>query len=132
DTPGAEILLDGGFVGHVSERGSTLLKNVLVGDREVRVRDFSGREARKHVVVEKDQTADVALSLLNLPSPAPGNDLVSIGKNAQGFEEYWRGKDRAMLVRVPAGEFVMGSRGGEGEPPERPQHRVHVSEFLID
>lgn len=37
-----------------------------------------------------------------------------------------------MMVRVPAGEFLMGSPPGEGEPAERPQRRVHVSEFLID
>ena len=35
----------------------------------------------------------------------------------------------ANLVRVPAGEFVMG--GGE-EADERPRHRVFVSEFWID
>jgi formylglycine-generating enzyme required for sulfatase activity len=33
------------------------------------------------------------------------------------------------LARIPAGEFLMGS--GDGEPDERPVHRVFVSEFLI-
>ena len=57
DVPGAELLLDGGFVGRVAE-GPTLLKNVLAGTREIRVRDFSGREARREVVVEKDRTVE--------------------------------------------------------------------------
>ena len=38
------------------------------------------------------------------------------------------------LVRVPAGEFLMGSdpvRDHEAQPTERPQHRVRVSEFFI-
>jgi formylglycine-generating enzyme required for sulfatase activity len=38
------------------------------------------------------------------------------------------------VVKVPAGEFLMGSAEGEpaGEPAERPQHRVFVAEFLMD
>lgn len=34
------------------------------------------------------------------------------------------------MVRIPAGIFVMGS--SDGPEDERPQHRVHVAEFLID
>ena len=37
-----------------------------------------------------------------------------------------------MVVRISAGEFLMGSPEGQGEPHERPQRRVYVSEFLID
>jgi formylglycine-generating enzyme required for sulfatase activity len=33
---------------------------------------------------------------------------------------------------VPAGEFIRGSPEGEGEPHERPQRRIAVSEYLID
>lgn len=38
------------------------------------------------------------------------------------------------LIRVPAGEFLMGSdpaRDTYAQPAERPQHRVRVSEFFI-
>jgi hypothetical protein len=41
-------------------------------------------------------------------------------------------KDRAEMVYVPEGEFLMGSREGEGDPDEHPQHRVHLRAFLID
>jgi formylglycine-generating enzyme required for sulfatase activity len=134
DVPGVDLLLDGGLVGRTLEKSPTILRNVRAGKREVRVRDLSRRAALEQVVVEKGRTVEVALTLLNLPSsPAPA-DLVPIGKNPQGHEEYWRARDGAVVVKVPAGEFLMGSAEGEGqsEPSERPQHRVFVSEFLMD
>jgi formylglycine-generating enzyme required for sulfatase activity len=132
DVPGARVLLDGGFVARIAEGRPTLLKNVLAGTREIRVRDFSGREARQQVVVKKDDTVEMDLNILDLTAGAPQNALVPLGENPQGHEEYWRVKDGAMVVKVPAGETLMGSPEGEGEPAERPQHRVYISEFLID
>jgi formylglycine-generating enzyme len=38
-------------------------------------------------------------------------------------------KDGSQLVRIPEGEFVMGS--DDGYPAERPAHRVSVSDFYI-
>jgi formylglycine-generating enzyme required for sulfatase activity len=39
-------------------------------------------------------------------------------------------KNLTAMVRVPAGEFLMGSN--EGPEDERPQHKVEVGEFSID
>jgi formylglycine-generating enzyme required for sulfatase activity len=132
DVPGVDLLLDGGFVGRTLEDGPTILRNVLVGKREVSVKDFSGRSASKEVVVEKDRTVPADLKLLNLPSSRPLPDLVLIGKNPQGYEEYWRVRDGAVVVKVPSGEFLMGSAKDQGDPSERPQRRVFVSDFLMD
>jgi formylglycine-generating enzyme required for sulfatase activity len=132
DVPGAEVLLDGGFVGRIAEGKPTVLRNVLAGTREVRVRDFSGREARRQVVVAKDRASEVTLEVLDLGPAGDRSDLVFIGENPQGQQEYWRVRDGAVVVRIPGGEFLMGSSEDEGEPDERPQHRVYVSEFLID
>jgi formylglycine-generating enzyme required for sulfatase activity len=98
------------------------------------VRDFSRRSVREEVSVEPDRTVEVGLKLLNLPSSASPAALVPIGKNPEGQEEYWRIRDGAVVVKVPTGEFLMGGAIGElgGEPAERPQHRVFVTEFLMD
>jgi formylglycine-generating enzyme required for sulfatase activity len=132
DVPGSEVLLDGGFVGRIVEDDATLLENVVAGMREVRVRDFSGREARREVNMEKGRTIEVALNVLDLTPAESPRDLVPIGKNPQGYEEYWRVRDRAIVVRIPEGDFLMGSVENEGKPDERPQHAVYTSEFLID
>ena len=38
-------------------------------------------------------------------------------------------KDGSLLVRIPAGEYCMGSESGT--PPERPAHRVSLGSFYI-
>ena len=129
DLDGAELLLDGGAVDRVSAGKETVLRNVLVGDREVSVRDSSGREIERVVRVEEKRTVVVALNLPGQASNAVSYGLVFLGKNAQGYEEYRRERDGAGVVRIPAGEFLMGNRETERQPLE---HRVYVSEFLID
>lgn len=132
DIPGVDILLDGGLVGRTMEDNPVVLSNVLVGKHEVRVRDLSARTKQERIIVEKDRTVDVDLKLLNLPSSPVSANLFPIGKNPQGYEEYWRVRDGAVVVKVPAGEFLMGSAEGEGELAEHPQRRVFVTEFLMD
>lgn len=42
------------------------------------------------------------------------------------------GTDDAPLVLIPAGEFDMGAGDHEGEPDERPKHRVYLDAYYID
>ncbi len=43
-----------------------------------------------------------------------------------------RDQDGMTVVNVPAGEFLMGSRDGEGGAEEHPQHTVYLDAFWID
>ena len=52
-------------------------------------------------------------------------------KNTKGHEEYRYEKDSTILVKIPAGEFWMGSRPGNGEEDEHPQHKVNLDEYYI-
>jgi formylglycine-generating enzyme required for sulfatase activity len=125
----AELLLDGGVVRRISAGSETTLRNVPVGLRVVGVRDSSGREIRKVVRVEADRTV---LADLGLPDPARNPvpyRLVALGKNVQGYEEYQRETDGAVVVEIPASEFLMGNQETERTPLE---HRVYVSDFLMD
>lgn len=131
DISRAEIFLDGGFVGRISSDGPVVLAAVRPGEREIIVRDASGREARAVGRVEKGHRTSLSLALMK-GRPALPDGLRSLGNNPQGGEEFWREKDGAMVVRIPGGEFQMGSPEGEGDPSERPRHPVRVDGFLMD
>jgi formylglycine-generating enzyme required for sulfatase activity len=131
DVPRAEIFLDGGLVGRTSSHGPVLLGAVRVGEREIVVQDASGREARAAARVRKGRLTNISLTLLR-GSLASADGLRPVGRNPQGGEEFWREKDGAIVVRIPGGEFQMGSLEGEGDASERPRHVVRVNGFLMD
>lgn len=56
--------------------------------------------------------------------------LAYIGKNKHGYEEYKCLKDGSMMVKIPAGEFLMGSNNGDSD--ERPVHKVYLDAYYID
>ena len=65
-------------------------------------------------------------------SPESPRGMKFLCTNNKGYEEYLWLKDSSVMVKVPAGEFWMGSPPGEGDGDEGPQHKVYVSEFYVD
>ncbi len=41
-------------------------------------------------------------------------------------------RDLAAMVKIPAGEFIMGSNGIEAQDNERPAHRVYLDTYYLD
>ena len=126
---GSEILLDGGVVGKFSAGKEYVLKNVPVGLRIVGMRDSSGRELKKSVRVKAKRTVLVDLSSKHQDELQNRFRLLPLGKNVYGYDEYQREADGAVVVKIPAGEFLMGNKETERSPLE---HQVYVSEFLMD
>jgi formylglycine-generating enzyme required for sulfatase activity len=57
--------------------------------------------------------------------------MAYIGVNAQGYKEYRNKKSGMVLVKVPAGEFWMGSPQNEGNDDEHPRHKVYLDAYYI-
>lgn len=41
-------------------------------------------------------------------------------------------KDNSVMILIPAGEFMMGSPGGQGDTDEVPQHQVFLNLYYLD
>ena len=126
---GSDLLLDRGVAAILLPGREVTLHNVPIGLREMRVRDASGEEIRKVVRVEASRTSRVDLRAPDAQAGAPPYRLVPLGPNDQGYEEFRRTTDGAVVVMIPAGEFLMGNRETERNPLE---HRVWLSDFRID
>jgi formylglycine-generating enzyme required for sulfatase activity len=126
--PGSEIVLDGGVAGHAGADGRGLLPSVPVGQRDVRIRGASGSIIARTVSVVQGRTVLVAPGA-EVGGSQPVPMLAPSGKNAEGYQEYRRARDGAILVQIPEGEFPMGNLETEGAPLP---HTVSVSSFLID
>src|SRR5688572_7371954 len=126
--PGSELVLDGRVTGRAGPDGRFLLSNVPVGQHEIRIRGMSGSVISRIVSVVKGRTVLVTPEAAASGSP-PQPSLTAAGKNSQGFPEYRRVRDGAIMVHIPEGDFLMGNLQTEGAPLP---HTVYISSFLMD
>jgi formylglycine-generating enzyme required for sulfatase activity len=75
--------------------------------------------------------AAAALLILAGCATAPSREgLRPLGRNAQGAQECLRAVDGMVVIRIPAGEFVMGA--DDGDPEEKPRRVERTGEYWID
>jgi formylglycine-generating enzyme required for sulfatase activity len=124
----SKIVVDGGTAGRAGADGTVLLSTIPVGEREVPVRAASRPSVPRVVSVIRGRTVVVTPDPTGDDPPA-GLPFTPAGKNTEGFAEFRRARDGAVMVRIPEGEFTMGNLETEGKPLPHP---AYVSAFLMD
>ncbi len=92
-------------------------------------RDYGSLKGKRFMV---RVLADDGVVLRDTPDavrPTP-DGMRFLRKNEQGYEEYMWFKDSSVMVKVPAGEFTMGSSNGDDD--EKPVHQIYLDEYYID
>jgi formylglycine-generating enzyme required for sulfatase activity len=112
---GVEVWLGDQRVGETRTGRALVVNNVPEGTHRLRATKAGHKEWEREVRVGTNQRAEVLIDIEPLrPEPPPPP----------------RSEDAAEMVRVPAGEFWMGS--DDGIDREKPRHRVYLDAYAID
>jgi formylglycine-generating enzyme required for sulfatase activity len=129
NAPGATVLLDGGVVGTVPESGEFTVNFVRPGLREVSLRSDSEGARDWFVRVVPGRTHLLDFPATRARARQANLSLDPMENNEEGYKEFRRRRDGAVMIEVPEGEFLMGNKRTERSPYE---HLVYLSGFLID
>lgn len=58
--------------------------------------------------------------------------LLNLQQDVYGQSTTMKDRDLVEMLKIPAGEFFMGSRQEEGRPDERPQRKIYLDTYEID
>jgi formylglycine-generating enzyme required for sulfatase activity len=111
--PGVEVWLGDLKLGETSS-GMLVVENVATGTYRVRAVKPGYKPWEREIQVAANQRVNVAIDIEGL------RDTPSVIK----------GEDRADMVLVSAGEFWMGSDGGDER--SRPRRRIHLDGYYLD
>ena len=111
------------IVGSVTRMGETYLINLQLLNVETAAVETSARER-----CDKCKLEDLIDAIINAARKLMGEEPVPTPSG--GTQPKPTGVKGGEMVRVPAGEFIMGSDSGRAG--EKPDHRVYLDEFYID
>jgi formylglycine-generating enzyme required for sulfatase activity len=128
NAPGSQVYVNGTYRGEASPGQPLNLPNLSVGTVEVRVEAQGYRTKTGRYALRAGEWTQVVVELEVIPPPVPPvvREQPSVSQPVQTRPSVKGGE----MVRVPAGEFTMGSKGGHSD--EKPEHRVYLEEFYID
>lgn len=126
--PGAgEVWLDGGLAAALPGDGGLQLRNLAEGHHLLEIR--SGTQVVNKQLIRVRGGRRIVVDTRRDESEKSAFQLESTGVNEQGYREFRRGRDGAVVVEIPEGEFLMGNARTERAPLE---HEVWLPTFLMD
>lgn len=123
---GDHLRLDGGKLSGQPPIGDWVVELIPEGIHALELETPGGTSSMHLIRVTANRTAVAAFG--SRPEP-PGVGLEPMGENGEGFMQYRRAKDNAVVIQVPGGKYLMGNSETERSPLE---HEVFVPAFLID
>jgi formylglycine-generating enzyme required for sulfatase activity len=119
-----------GSVSKMDQQYIIFLRVIDVEKREVvcSEREEATGSAENNLAATSQLAKRIKAYLLGASEPPPA--LIFVGNNDKGYKEYRNEKDSSVLIEIPAGYFMMGTRE-EGWPFDKPARRVYLDKYYM-